>query len=90
MSFQFNNRKLIQGFYRGLGIADVTSAIRIIDKLDKLPPETVAEQLVEQAGATPEQAEQCLALAGIRVADTSFVEQVRAPRRGRTSCWRPV
>ncbi len=78
VSFQFNNRKLIQGFYRGLGIADVTGAIRIIDKLDKLPGETVAEQLVEQAGASPEQAEQCLALAGIRVEDTSFVEQVRA------------
>ena len=78
VSFQFNNRKLIQGFYRGLGIADVTSAIRIIDKLDKLPGETVAEQLVDQAGATPEQAEKCLALAGIRVSDTSFVEQVRA------------
>ena len=78
VSFQFNNRKLIQGFYRGLGIADVTGAIRIIDKLDKLSGEAVAEQLVEQAGANPEQAAQCLALAGIRVADTSFVEQVRA------------
>jgi histidyl-tRNA synthetase len=77
VSFQFNNRKLIQGFYRGLGIADVTGAIRIIDKLDKLPSETVAEQLVDQAGATPEQAEQCLALALIRVSDTSFVEQVQ-------------
>jgi histidyl-tRNA synthetase len=77
VSFQFNNRKLIQGFYRALGIADVTGAIRIIDKLDKLPGETVAEQLVERAGATTEQAEQCLALAGIRVPDTSFVEQVR-------------
>ena len=78
LSFQVNNRKLIQGFYRGLGIADVTTAIRVIDKLDKLPAETVAAQLFEQAGATPEQAEQCLRLATIRVADTSFVEQVRA------------
>ena len=78
LSFQVNNRKLIQGFYRGLGIGDVTSAIKIIDKLDKLPAETVAEQLVGQAGATPDQAEQCLRLASIRVADTSFVEQVRA------------
>ena len=42
LSFQVNNRKLIQGFYRGLGIADVTTAIRVIDKLDKLPAETVA------------------------------------------------
>jgi histidyl-tRNA synthetase len=78
LSFQVNNRKLIQGFFRGLGIADVTTAIRIIDKLDKLPAEQVAAQLVEQAGATPAQAEQCLALATIRVNDTSFVDRVRA------------
>ena len=78
LSFQVNNRKLIQGFYRGLGITDVTAAIRVIDKLDKLPPEVVAQQLVDSAGATTEQAEQCLALATIRVADTSFVEQVKA------------
>ncbi len=78
LSFQVNNRKLIQGFYRGLGIADVTSAIKVIDKLDKLPAETVAAQLVQRAGATSEQAEQCLRLASIRVADTSFVDQVRA------------
>ncbi len=78
LSFQFNNRKLIQGFYRGLGIDDVTEAIRVIDKLDKLPAAEVATQLVERVGATPEQAQRCLDLATIRVADTSFVEQVRA------------
>jgi histidyl-tRNA synthetase len=78
VSFQFNNRKLIQGFYRGLGVPDVTAAIRTIDKLDKLPAETVAELLVSDAGATPEQAEQCLQLASIRVPDTSFVDRVRA------------
>ena len=77
LSFQVNNRKLIQGFYRGLGIVDVTTAIKVIDKLDKLPAEAVAEQLVERAGATPEQAEQCLRLATIRVTDTSFVDRVR-------------
>ena len=78
LSFQVNNRKLIQGFYRGLGIADVTTAIKVIDKLDKLPTEVVAAQLVELAGATPEQAELCLRLATIRVPDTSFVATVRS------------
>jgi len=77
VSFQFNNRKLIQGFYRGLGLPDVTAAIRTIDKLDKLPADTVAELLVSDAGATPEQAARCLELATIRVPDTSFVEAVR-------------
>jgi len=78
VSFQLNNRKLIQGFYRGLGIADVTEAIRVIDKLDKVPASEVADQLVARVGATREQAERCLELASIRVPDTSFVERVRA------------
>ncbi|MDO9378549.1 MAG: histidine--tRNA ligase [Nocardioidaceae bacterium] len=78
VSFQFNNRKLIQGFYRGLGLPDLETAIRTIDKLDKLPPDKVAELLVSDAGATSEQAQRCLELATIRVSDTSFVERVRA------------
>src|SRR3954454_2667165 len=78
LSFQVNNRKLIQGFYQGLGIPDVTEAIRQIDKLDKLPEDAVAELLVERAGATPEQAQRCLELATIRVSDASLVDRVRA------------
>jgi histidyl-tRNA synthetase len=78
LSFQFNNRKLIQGFYRGLGIEDVTEAIRVIDKLDKLPADEVSRMLVDRVGTTPEQAARCLELATIRVADTSFVDRVRA------------
>jgi histidyl-tRNA synthetase len=78
LSFQFNNRKLIQGFYRGLGIPDVTAAIRTIDKLDKLPADEVRRLLQQDAGADGEQAARCLDLATIRVTDTSFVERVRA------------
>src|SRR4051812_49222997 len=78
LSVQLNNRKLIQGFYRGLGIPDVTAAIRQIDKLDKQPGEAVARLLVEEAGANEKQAERCLELAQIRVPDTSFVARVRA------------
>ena len=78
LSVQVNNRKLIQGFYRGLGIPDVTAAIRQIDKLDKQPAEAVKALLVAEAGATDDQAARCLELATIRVSDTSFVEQVRA------------
>ena len=58
---QVNNRKIPNGFYQGIGLSDVTSTLRIADKLDKLGAEKVAD-LVE-SGATREQAEQCLALA---------------------------
>jgi len=74
---QVNNRKLIQGFYTGLGIADLDETMRLIDKLDKLPPATVGEQLVA-SGLRAEQAESCLALARICTPDDSFEEQVRA------------
>ena len=77
LTFCVNNRKLIQGFYRGLGIPDVTAAIRTIDKLDKLPADQVADLLVSDAGATAKQADRCLELATIRVQDTSFVDRVR-------------
>jgi histidyl-tRNA synthetase len=75
---QVNNRKLCQGFYRGLGIADPEAALRAVDKADKLPPAAVAELLVQTAGATEAQAKACLALAEIATPDTSFVDAVRA------------
>lgn len=77
MVIQVNNRKIPEGFYRGLGIDDVAGTLRIVDKLDKIGPHKVAALLVE-AGRTPEQARACLDLAAIRTEDTSFVEQVRA------------
>lgn len=77
MVIQVNNRKIPEGFYRGLGIEDVAGTLRIVDKLDKIGPDKVAALLVE-AGQTAEQAQACLDLAGIRTEDTSFVERVRA------------
>ncbi|TIC85500.1 histidine--tRNA ligase [Nocardioides sp. GY 10127] len=74
---QVNNRKLIQGFYAGLGLDDLDEVMRIVDKLDKLPVEKVHQMLVDEAGATSEQADRVLALATIRSGDDSFVERVR-------------
>ncbi len=51
-TLQVNNRKLIQGFYSGLGAADPAAVMRAVDKLDKLPEEQVHTQLVEEAGLT--------------------------------------
>ena len=74
---QVNNRRLIQGFYAGLGAPDVEGVMRVIDKLGKLPPGTVGEMLVEEIGLSQEQASLCLRLAEIRSSDGSFVDQVR-------------
>ena len=50
---QVNNRKLIEGFYRGLGAPDTAAVMRVVDKLDKFPREAIAAQLVDEAGLAP-------------------------------------
>lgn len=78
LRLQVNNRKLIEGFYRGVGAADIPAVMRVIDKLDKVPAAAVATMLLDEAGLTAEQAAKCLSLAEIRTPDASFVDRVRA------------
>ncbi|MGI5215324.1 histidine--tRNA ligase [Plantactinospora sp. CA-290183] len=75
---QVNNRKVCEGFYRGVGLTDPVAALRAVDKLDKIGPDRVAALLAETAGASEAQAKACLALAEISAPDTSFVDAVRA------------
>ncbi|WP_121251006.1 histidine--tRNA ligase [Nocardioides ferulae] len=75
---QVNNRKLISGFYAGLGIADGDEVMRLVDKLDKLPVEKVRAMLVADAGLDETTADRVLSLATIRSGDDSFVDAVRA------------
>jgi histidyl-tRNA synthetase len=72
-----NNRKLAQGFYRGLGIADPPAVLRVVDKLDKIGPARVAEELTATLQLSPAQAKACLALAEIATSDGSFADAVR-------------
>jgi histidyl-tRNA synthetase len=64
-----NNRKLSEGFYRGLGLTDVEGVLREIDKLDKIGADEVAKLLVEGCGADENQARACLELAELTAAD---------------------
>ncbi|CAM3215351.1 histidine--tRNA ligase [Nocardioides dubius] len=75
---QVNNRKLIQGFYAGLGIEQIDEVMRLVDKLDKLPKEKVHELLLAEAGIDAATADRVLELATIQAADDSFVDAVRA------------
>ncbi|MDU3193182.1 MAG: histidine--tRNA ligase, partial [Finegoldia magna] len=43
--FQFNNRKILNGYFSNLGIEDFESCLRIIDKLDKIGIDNVKEEL---------------------------------------------
>jgi histidyl-tRNA synthetase len=77
LRLQVNNRKLIQGFYSGLGVADTDEVMRLVDKLDKMPEEEVRKALVADAGLADDQAARCLQLADIRTPDDSFATRVR-------------
>ena len=43
--FQFNNRKILNGYFSYLSIEDFESCLRIIDKLDKIGIDNVKEEL---------------------------------------------
>jgi histidyl-tRNA synthetase len=74
-TIQVNNRKILEGFYRGLGIEDPIETMRVLDKLDKIGPAGVAAELT-RAGLSEAQAKACLALAEISAADGSFADEV--------------
>src|SRR4030095_10472505 len=72
-----NNRILAQGFYLGLEIPDPAPVLRQVDKIDKIGPDRVIEQLINDVKITEAQARSCVRLAEIRSADASFVSDVR-------------
>ncbi|GHD12110.1 histidine--tRNA ligase [Zhihengliuella salsuginis] len=73
-----NNRKLAEGFYLGLGLSDTAGVLRNIDKLEKIGAPRVKDLLLDEVGASSDQADAALALAQIRTEDMSFIEKVRA------------
>ena len=47
ITFKINNRKLLNGFFRSLGIEDSTDVLRTIDKKDKIGIENTFEELTK-------------------------------------------
>ena len=78
LRMQVNNRRLIEGFYRGVGVRDVPAVMRVIDKLDKLPEDTIRDLLASEAVVTGAAADLVLAFAGISAEDASFADRVQA------------
>ena len=72
-----NNRRVVEGFARGLGLVDVEAVLRVVDKLEKIGSQGVAHQLSTEAGASADQAQAVLELAAIRGADLGVVDRVR-------------
>jgi histidyl-tRNA synthetase len=78
VTIHVNNRKLAEGFYRGLGVEDHLAVLQRVDKLDKIGPDAVRALLTGELGMSAEAADTCLRLAAIHAADDSFVAEVRA------------
>ena len=75
-----NNRKLSEGFYRGLGLTDIEGVLREIDKLDKIGADKVRELLTDTCGVTGENADEILrfiACPGTSADKLAFLEQYR-------------
>jgi histidyl-tRNA synthetase len=74
---QVNNRKLIEGFYRGLGVEDPARVMRAVDKIDKAGAGAVGLELSEDVGLDDRQVSACLRLARVSGSDGSFADAVR-------------
>lgn len=75
---QINNRKILVGYLTALGVSDITTTTRVIDKLEKIGEDAVREQLQSEAGLDNTQIDKALELAKINSADASFADAVRA------------
>lgn len=83
VTLQVNNRRLVEGFYRGLGLegdvltGSIGATMRAVDKLDKVGARGVAD-LLAQAGLAQAQVDGALGLAQVRAGAGDLVESVRA------------
>ena len=78
LRMQVNNRRLIEGFYNGLGVTDVPAVMRSVDKMDKLPESAIRELLAKDASLDDRQIDLVLAFAAISSHDGSFADRVTA------------
>mgnify|MGYP000876862246 FL=1 len=85
VTIHVSNRKVAQGFYQSIGLADsqLAEVLRVVDKIDKIGADAVAAELVEAVGATAGQAGQALRLAEITSAEPQVVaDAVKAALEG--------
>jgi len=74
-TMHINNRRLVEGFYRSVGIEDVPGALRSVDKLDKIGSDGVRAELTAK-GVSDTATAGVLELAKIHSRDSSFVNAI--------------
>ncbi len=78
VELRLSNRKILIGYLTALGVEDITTATRTLDKLDKIGADGVIKGLTEEAGLSEDIAQKSLALAEIKSEDTGFYDQVKS------------
>lgn len=66
LTFRINNRKILEGFYKGIGIQDAANVIRIMDKIEKISAAGVSAMLREEIGLDDGAIAKCLTLSQIK------------------------
>jgi histidyl-tRNA synthetase len=69
-----NNRKLLEGFYRALGITAINEVLRSVDKLQKIGEKRVYQHLTENVGLSSNIAAKCLEIGSISEQNASTLE----------------
>jgi histidyl-tRNA synthetase len=76
-TLRLNNRMVLSGLLERIGLAgQATAVLRALDKLAKIGPERVAEEMTATAGATAEQAREVLRLAEIAGSNEEVLRQL--------------
>jgi len=76
-TIRLNNRMVLAGLLERLDLADRASTVlRALDKLGKVGPEAVADEMTVQAGASPQQARDVLELAKLSGGNDQMLRQV--------------
>jgi len=77
-TIRVNNRLVLSGLLQKLGLDQHSGAVlRALDKLGKIGPEAVREELVTMASASPEQAESVLQLAALTGTNAEILQQLQ-------------
>ena len=78
-SIRLNNRILLTGLLDGLGLTErAVAVLRALDKLGKIGPQAVTDELTASAGASLEQAQQIVRLSDITGSNDEILRQVEA------------
>jgi histidyl-tRNA synthetase len=76
-TIRVNNRRVLTGLLERLGLVDRSTAVlRALDKLGKIGPQGVSDELVNVAGATAEQARDVLKLAELTGSSDQILSQL--------------